>query len=104
MSDESRALHSSLITHHSSLITNMYFLSRFLKVFAVTLIFTGIGALVFYMAVISGSKPRSDVSQEEFASTVRLVVGGWMGFMIFLSFLLAATGMRKTISVPVYDP
>src|SRR4051812_10288363 len=81
----------------------MYFLSRFLKVFAVALVFTAIGAFIFYMTVISGSKLRSDVSQEEFASTVRLVVGGWMGFMIFLSVLLALTGMRKTISVPVGD-
>src|SRR4051812_17639753 len=81
----------------------MYFFSRFMKVFAVALIFSAVGAFAFYMTVISGSKLRSDVSQEEFASTVRLVVGVWMGFILFLSVMLALTGMKKTISVPVYD-
>src|SRR5205085_46543 len=81
----------------------MYFLSRFLKVFAIALVFTAIGAFAFYMTVISGSKLRSDVSQEEFVSTVRMVVGVWMGFILFLSIMLALTGMRKTVSVPVYD-
>jgi hypothetical protein len=81
----------------------MYFLIRFLKVFAVAVVFTAIGAFAFYMTVISGNQLRSDVSQEQFVSTVRTAGMIWGGFIVFFSLLLALSGMRKTISVPVYD-
>jgi hypothetical protein len=81
----------------------MNFLTRFLKVFIMALLFSGLGALVFYWTVMSGKSLRSDVSQSEYLSTIYTVVGAWMGFIIFMSILLALTGMKKTISVPVHD-
>jgi hypothetical protein len=81
----------------------MHFLTRFVKVFIVALVFSAIGAFFFYRAVISGNQLRSDVSQEEFYSTVRTVVMVWGGFIILLSLLLALTGMRKAVSIPFYD-
>jgi hypothetical protein len=81
----------------------MYFLIRFLKVFAVALVFTAIGAFIFYKTVISGNQLRSDVSQAEFVSTVRTVGLIWGGFIVFLSLMLALSGMRKTVSIQVYD-
>jgi hypothetical protein len=81
----------------------MNFLSRFLKVFLVALLFSALGALVFYWTVMSGKSLRSDVSQSEYLSTVYTVVGAWLGFITFISIMLALTGMKKTISVPVYD-
>lgn len=81
----------------------MNFLTRFLKVFLVALLFSALGALVFYLTVMSGKSLRSDVSQGEYLSTIYRVVGAWLGFIIFLSVMLALTGMKKTISVPVYD-
>jgi hypothetical protein len=81
----------------------MNFLSRFLKVFLVAVLFSALGALVFYWTVMSGKSLRSDVSQSEYLSTVYTVVGAWLGFILFLSIMLALTGMKKTISVPVYD-
>ena len=81
----------------------MNFLIRFLKVFIFALVLSALGALVFYWLVIAGSKLRSDVTSEEFSSTVKTVVGAWGGFITFTSFLLAITGMKKTITVPVHD-
>jgi hypothetical protein len=81
----------------------MNFLSRFLKVFIVALLFSALGALAFYLTVMSGKSLRSDVSQSEYLSTIYRVAGAWLGFIIFLSIMLALTGMKKTISVPVYD-
>jgi hypothetical protein len=81
----------------------MNFLSRFLKVFIVAVLFSALGALVFYWTVMSGKSLRSDVSQSEYLSTVYTVVGAGLGFIIFISVMLALTGMKKTISVPVYD-
>jgi hypothetical protein len=81
----------------------MNFLSRFLKVFIIALLFPALGALAFYWTVMSGKSLRSDVSQSEYLSTIYTVVGAWLGFIIFISIMLALTGMKKTISVPVYD-
>jgi hypothetical protein len=81
----------------------MNFLIRFLKVFIFALFLSALGALVFYWLVISGSKLRTDITAEEFSSTVKTAVGGWVGFIMVLSSLLALTGMKQTISVPVYD-
>jgi hypothetical protein len=81
----------------------MNFLSRFLKVFIVAILFSALGALVFYWTVMSGKSLRSDVSQSDYLSTIYTAAGGWMGFIIFISILLALTGMKKTISVSVYD-
>ena len=81
----------------------MYFLTRFLKVFLVALVFTAVGAFIFYKTVVSGNQLRSDVSQEQFVSTVRTAALVWGGFITSLSLMLALTGMRKTISIPVYD-
>lgn len=81
----------------------MNFLTRFLKVFAFALFLSALGALCFYWLVISGSKMRTDITSEEFSSTVKTAVGGWLGFIIVLSSLLALVGMKQTVSVPVYD-
>ncbi|MDT4897550.1 MAG: hypothetical protein QOH25_2627 [Acidobacteriota bacterium] len=81
----------------------MNFLARFLKVFIFALVLSALGALVFYWLVVSGSKLRTDVTSEEFSSTVKTAVGAWVGFITVLSSLLALTGMKQTISVPVYD-
>jgi hypothetical protein len=81
----------------------MNFLTRFLKVFAFALLLSALGALVFYWAVISGSKLRADVTAEEYRSTIKTAVGGWVGFITVLSSLLALVGMKQTVSVPVYD-
>ena len=81
----------------------MNFLTRFLKVFLFALVLSALGALVFYWLVISGSRLRTDVTSEEFSSTVKTAVGAWVGFIMVLSSLLALVGMKQTISVPVYD-
>lgn len=81
----------------------MNFLVRFLKVFSFALFLSALGAVVFYWLVISGSKLRTDITSEEFSSTVKTAVGGWMGFIIVMSSLLALVGMKQTVSVPVYD-
>jgi hypothetical protein len=81
----------------------MNFLIRFLKVFIFALFISALGALVFYWLVISGSKLRSDITADEFSSTVKTAVGAWVGFIMVLSSVLALTGMKQTISVPVYD-
>lgn len=81
----------------------MNFLIRFLKVFVFALFLSALGALVFYWLVMSGSKLRTDVTAEEFSSTVRTAVWGWVGFIIVLSSVLALVGMKQTVSVPVYD-
>jgi hypothetical protein len=81
----------------------MSFLTRFLKVFIFALVISALGALVFYWVVISGSQLRTDVTSEEFSSTVQKAVWGWIGFIMVLSSVLALTGMKQTISVPVYD-
>ena len=93
----------SPITHHLSLIIRMNFLIRFLKIFAFALLLSALGALVFYWVVISGSQLRTDVTDDEFLSTIKTAVGGWVGFITVLSSLLALVGMKQTISVPVYD-
>jgi hypothetical protein len=81
----------------------MNFLTRFLKVFIIALLFSALGALIFYWTVMSGRSLRSDVSQSEYLSTIYTVVGAGLGFILFISIMLALTGMKKTISVPVYD-
>ncbi len=81
----------------------MNFLIRFLKVFAFALLLSALGALVFYWVVISGSKLRTDVTSDEFLSTVKTAAGAWVGFIAVLCSLLALVGMKQTISVPVYD-
>jgi hypothetical protein len=81
----------------------MNFLTRFLKVFIVAVLFSALGALVFYLTVMSGKSLRSDVSQSEYLSTIYTVAGAWLGFITFISILLALTGMKKVITVPVYD-
>jgi hypothetical protein len=81
----------------------MNFLTRFIKVFVFALFISALGALAFYWLVISGSKLRTDITSEEFSSTVKTAVGGWVGFIIVLSSLLALVGMKQTVSVPVYD-
>lgn len=81
----------------------MNFLTRFLKVFIVALVFSALGAFAFYWAVMSGKSIRPDVSQTEYLSTIYKAVGAWVGFITVLSILLAVTGMKKTIAVPVYD-
>jgi hypothetical protein len=81
----------------------MNFLTRFLKVFIVAVFFSALGALVFYLTVMSGKSLRSDVSQSEYLSTIYTVAGAWLGFITFISILLALTGMKKAIAVPVYD-
>jgi hypothetical protein len=81
----------------------MYFLTRFLKVFLVALVLTAVGAFIFYKTVVSGNQLRSDVSQEQFVSTVRTAALVWGGFITLLSLMLALTGMRKTVSIPIHD-
>ena len=81
----------------------MNFLTRFLKVFIFALVLSALGALAFYWLVLSGSKLRTDVSQDELTSTVKTAAGVWGGFITFTSFLLAVTGMKKSITVPVHD-
>ena len=82
----------------------MSFLTRFLKVYLFALAISALGGLVFYLLVIKGSQLRSDVSQDEFVSTVKKAVGGWVGFITVLSSVLALVGMRRAVSVPVHDP
>jgi hypothetical protein len=81
----------------------MNFLTRFLKVFSFALLLSVLGAFVFYWLVISGSELRSDVSSNEFRSTIKTAIAGWVGFIMVLSSVLALVGMKQTISVPVYD-
>ena len=81
----------------------MNFLTRFVKIYLFALILSALGGFVFYLVVIKGSKLSSDVSHDEYVSTVKMAVGGWVGFITFISLVLAATGMRVTASVPVYD-
>ena len=81
----------------------MNFLTRFLKIYLFALALTALGGFVFYLVVLKGNRMRDGVTYEEFISTVKLAVGGWVGFITFISFLMAATGMKRTVSVPVYD-
>lgn len=81
----------------------MNFLTRFLKVFIFALLVSAVGALAFYWLVISGSTVRTDVTSEEFSSTVKTALWGWVGFIIVLSSLLALVGMKQSVSVPFYD-
>ncbi len=82
----------------------MSFLTRFLKIYLFALALSALGGFVFYLLVIKGSQLRSDVSNDEYISTVWRAVGGWVGFITVLSSVLALTGMRHTVSVPVHDP
>jgi hypothetical protein len=81
----------------------MNFLTRFLKIYLFALVLSGLGGFVFYLLIIKGNRLREGVSYDEFASTVKLAVGIWVGFITFVSFLLAVLGMRRTVSVPVQD-
>lgn len=81
----------------------MNFLTRFLKIFLVALVFSALGAFVFYEIVIAGHQQNSDVTPDQFRTTVYTVVGAWLGFILFISIILALTGMKATITVPVYD-
>ena len=82
----------------------MNFLTRFLKIFLFALVLSAVGGFVFYLLVIKGSQLSPDVSHDEYISTVQRAVGGWVGFIIVLSSVLAAVGMRQSVSVPVHDP
>ena len=82
----------------------MSFLTRFLKIYLFALVLSALGGFVFYLLVIKGSQLRSDVSHDEYVSTVKTAVGGWVGFITVLSSVLAMVGMRQTASVPVHDP
>ena len=81
----------------------MNFLTRFIKVYLFALLLSTLGGFVFYLLVIKGSRLRDDVSSDEYISTVKLAVGGWVGFITVISSLLALVGMRQSVSVPVYD-
>ena len=81
----------------------MNFLTRFLKIYLFALVLSALGGFVFYLVVLKGNRLRGDVSYDEFLSTVKLAAGVWVGFVTFVSFVLAATGMKQTASVPVYD-
>jgi hypothetical protein len=81
----------------------MNFLTRFLKIYLFALVLSGLGGFVFYLLIIKGNRLREGVSYDEFVSTVKLAVGIWVGFITFVSFLLAVLGMRRTVSVPVQD-
>jgi hypothetical protein len=80
------------------------FLTRFLKVYLFALLLSALGAFVFYLLLMKGSRLRDDVSHDEYIQTVWRAVGGWVGFITVLSSVLALTGMRQTVSVPVHDP
>lgn len=82
----------------------MNFLARFLKIYLFALLLSALGGFVFYLLVIKGSQVRSDVSRDEYVSTVWRAVGGWVGFITVISAVLALVGMRQTVSVPVHDP
>jgi hypothetical protein len=79
------------------------FLTRFVKIYLFALILSALGGFAFYLLVIKGSRVRDDVSYAEFVSTVKLAIGVWVGFVTFISLVLAATGMKTTASVPVHD-
>ena len=81
----------------------MNFLTRFLKVFIFAVLLSALGALAFYWLMMYGSQSLTGLNQEKLSLTVRSVGGVWLGFVIFLSFILAITGMKKAISVPVHD-
>jgi len=81
----------------------MNFLTRFLKTFLVALVFSALGAFVFYETVIAGHKLNSDVTPDQFRTTILTVIGGWLGFIIFISLVLALAGMKETMTVPIYD-
>jgi hypothetical protein len=81
----------------------MNFLTRFLKIYLFALVLSAIGGFVFYLLIIKGNQLREGVSYDEFVSTVKLAVGIWVGFITFISFLLAVMGMRRAVSVPVQD-
>ena len=77
----------------------MNFLTRFVKIYLFALILSALGGFAFYLLVIKGSRVRDDVSYAEFVSTVKLAIGVWVGFVTFISLVLAATGMKTTASV-----
>jgi len=81
----------------------MNFLTRFLKVFIVALLFSALGGFVFYEVVIAGHKMNSDVSPDQFRTTIYAGIGAWVGFILFVSIILAFAGMKGTLSVPVSD-
>ena len=81
----------------------MNILTRFFKIYLFALALSALGGFVFYLLVLKGNRLRADVSYDEFVSTVKLAVGVWVGFVTFISFVLAATGAKRTASVPVYD-
>jgi hypothetical protein len=81
----------------------MNFLTRFLKVFLVALVFSALGGFIFYEVVIAGHQLSSGVTPDQFRTTILTVIGGWLGFIIFISLVLALAGMKDTMTVPVYD-
>lgn len=81
----------------------MNFLTRFLKIFLFELVLSALCGFVFYLLVIKDASPRDAASYEELISTVKLAIGLWLGFITFISFVLAAVGAKRTVSVPVYD-
>jgi len=81
----------------------MNFLTRFLKIFLVALLFSALGGFVFYEVVLAGHKLNSEVSPDQFRTTIYAVIGAWLGFIVFISLILALAGMKDTLSVPVSD-
>lgn len=81
----------------------MNFLTRFLKIYLFALVLSALGGLVFYLLVIKGSQLRSDVSYDEYISTVQKAIAAWASFMAVLSSLLALMGMKRTVLIPVHD-
>ena len=81
----------------------MNFLTRFLKILISGLLFATIGVLVFYWTVMSGNKLRPDVTRSEYLQTIYVVLGSRAAFVVALSVVLALTGMKATISVPIHD-
>jgi hypothetical protein len=81
----------------------MNFLTRFIKIYIFALALSAAVGFVIYLTLLQGSRPRADVSYDEFRSTAERAVLGWVGFVTFLSLVLAAVGMKQTASVPVHD-
>ncbi|HJU56786.1 MAG TPA: hypothetical protein VJ715_19535 [Pyrinomonadaceae bacterium] len=81
----------------------MSFLTRFLKIYLFALVLSTLGGFVFYLLVIKGSRLSSDVSYDEYVSTIQKAIAAWASFMAVLSSLLALMSMSRTVLVPVYD-
>ena len=79
----------------------MRFLIRFLKFFAVAFVLTGLGWLAFYWFIIAGQP--SSPAEDQYSTRVAYIAGQWLGYLIFLSLLLAALVKETAFSVTVHD-